>query len=235
MAIKDLPKTERPREKAVRYGFDILSNIELFALIIGSGTKGYSALDIAYELVHKNNGLANLVKLPYQDFLRIKGLSKANALKIGATFELFRRLNGLVNEEVEKIDESVIFNKYSVTLQKFDQEVLGIIILNRKKKLLAEKIIYIGTRTCITASMREIFKELLLAGGTYFYIFHNHPSENVLPSEQDIVFTSQVIRECSKYGFTMVDHLIISTNECYSFSKSALLDTIAFKKHLKDG
>ena len=223
MAIKDLPLIERPREKAMRYGFDVLSNIELFALIIGSGSKGFSALDIAHELVNKNNGLANLVRLPYQDFLNIKGLSKANALKIGAVFELFRRINSLVDDDIEIINEETVFTKYKISLQKYDQEVLGILVLNRKKKLLSEKIVYKGTRTGLSASIREIFKELLLVGGTYFYIFHNHPSGNVEPSEQDIIFTSQLVKECSRYGFIMIDHLIISNEEYYSFKKSVVI------------
>lgn len=221
--IRDLPKTERPREKAMRYGFDILSNVELFALIIGSGSKGVSALDIAYQLVNKNNGIANMINLPYQDYLKVRGLSKANALKICAIFELFRRINGLINENEEKIDSELIFKKYSINFQNYDQELLGIIVLNRKKKLLSEKIVYKGTRTNLSASIREIFKELLLAGGTYFYIFHNHPSENVKPSQQDIIFTSQLISECNKYGFTLVDHLIISSSECYSFKESGII------------
>lgn len=220
MGIKDLPITERPREKAMRYGFDILSNVELLALIIGSGSKGVSALDIAYELVNKNNGLANLIKLPYQDFLKVKGLSKASALKIEAVFELFKRINNLIQDEVEVIDETTIFNKYRISLQQYDQEILGILILNRHKKLLCERIVYKGTKTGMAASIREIFKELLLVGGTYFYIFHNHPSGEVEPSRPDAIFTEQLIEECSKYGFTLVDHLIISNDKYFSFSKN---------------
>lgn len=222
MGIKDLPKNERPREKAVRYGLESLGNHELIALIIGSGTKGNSALDIAYELLESNNGLNNMSKKPYREFLRIKGLSDVSALKLGATFELFKRLDNFSAEEGAIITSEKIYQKYRIKLMSYDQEVLGIIILNRKRKILSEKIIYIGTKFGINTSIRDIFKELLMVGGHYFYLFHNHPSEDVKPSNQDIIFTRQVIMECSKLGFTMLDHVIISYNEYYSFKELSL-------------
>lgn len=223
MAIKDLPLNERPREKALRYGFESLGNHELIALIIGSGTRGNSALDIAYELLISNNGLSNLSKLPYQDFLRIKGVSEISALKLGATFELFKRLENFSPEEGAEIDSVKVYKKYRIKLMSYDQEILGIIVLNRKRKILSEKIIYKGTKNGINTSIRDIFKELLFVGGHYFYLFHNHPSENVEPSKQDVIFTGEVIKECSKLGFTMLDHIIISYKEFYSFKTGELI------------
>ena len=142
MSIKDLPLNERPREKAIRFGFESLGNYELIALIIGSGTKGSSALDIAYELLQSNNGLSNLSKLPFQDFLRVKGVNEISAVKLGAVFELYKRLDDFSPEEGANINSEKIFQKYRIKLMNYDQEILGIIVLNRKHAILAEKIIY---------------------------------------------------------------------------------------------
>lgn len=226
MAIRDLPINERPREKALRYGFDELSNYELIALIIGSGTKGHSALDIAYDLIYKNNGLSNLINLPYQEFLNVKGIKEISALKLASTFELVKRMTKYDIDESEEITSDFIYRRYRFKLLNYDQEVLGIVVLDKKKNLLKEKIIYKGTKYGINTSIRDIFKELLLVKGAYFYLFHNHPSEEVNPSPQDVIFTAEVIRECSKLGFTMLDHIVIGPDRYYSFkNQTSIKDT----------
>ncbi len=223
MGIKDLPKNERPREKALRFGLESLGPHELIGLIIGSGTRGNSALDIAHQLLETNNGIHNLSRKAYQDFLTIKGLSEISALKLGAVFELFRRLESFNPDDGGKLDSHTIFEKYRIRWMNCDQEILGIIVLNKKRRILSEKTVYIGTKYSITTSIRDIFKELLFAGGDFFYLFHNHPSDNVEPSEHDIIFTAEIIKECGRLGFTLIDHLIISYHEFYSFKEKEIV------------
>ena len=221
MGIKQLPKLERPREKALHYGLDTLSNNELLSIIISSGTKDKSALDISYELLNNYNGLFNLFNANYLEYTKIKGISKIKALKLGAIFELYKRISQS-EYDIKEVDISAnyIYDKYSKIIRGIKQEMFGIIILDSSKKIVREKMIYKGTRSDLAANYLDIFKEMIIADGKYFYIFHNHPEGNPIPSDKDILFTSGLIKECTRLSFHLIDHIIIGDKSYYSFLKS---------------
>jgi DNA repair protein RadC len=198
--IRDLPPLERPREKAIRYGIESLSNVELLAIIIGSGTKKNSALEIASKILSDKNGLINIFHCPYQDFIAYQGLNK---VAIG--------------------DEKTIYLKYAPTLAREVQEKIVIIVLNRQKKIVYEHILSIGSENNVSCSMRDILRILVLNKGTYFYLIHNHPGNIIEPSEADIAFTSSIIAEAKRIGFSLLDHLIIGEKGAYSFKTNAFL------------
>ena len=218
MGIKELPKLERPREKALLYGLEKLSNVELIAILIGSGTKDRSALDISYELLDTYKGIFNLSNAPFLDLTKTKGISKITAIKLGAVFEIYKRISQSEYQETNiTISQNYIYTKYSKIIQGDTQEILGVIILNGNKKVIREKLLYKGTKVELSASYLEIFKEVLIADGKYFYIFHNHPEGNPYPSDKDIIFTSGLIKEAIKLKIKMIDHIIIGKNSYFSF------------------
>jgi len=222
--IKDLPVLERPREKAMRYGVESLSDVELLAIIIGSGTKDHSALDIAQKIISDKKGLSNVFNCPYQDFIIFQGVNKTSAIKLSATFELGKRFQiGKAENEDSIVDSSMIYQKYAPQLIGQSQEKIVIITLNRQKKIVQERILSIGSENNVSCSIRDILRILVLNKGTYFYLVHNHPGNSMEPSQQDIAFTSSIISEAKRIGFNLIDHLIIGDGGAYSFKTNGLL------------
>lgn len=218
--ISDIPKNQRPREKAVRYGFDTLSDAETLAIIISSGTREASAIDLANEILSNFGGLYNTITKPYEEFLKFKGIKQATATKLSAVFEIAKRYNSLriTNiENDENVDAENLFRKYVNSLAKFDHEVFIIIVLNKRKKIVFERTLFEGSEMEVSFSTRDVVKTVLSHNGYYFYVIHNHPSGDVLPSKQDIYLTSSLMKVCSSVGICLLDHLIIGKNRYYSF------------------
>lgn len=216
--IKSLPTLERPREKAFHYGVDRLSDHELIAILIGSGTVDSSALDIAYKMLSDHKGLLNLVQKPFSDLLHFKGIGKSKAVKIIAAFEIAKRFNSLksINEDLP-VSSNEIYERYKYHVTGVYQECLRLIILNNKRKIIHEVNLYQGNETSVNCSWRQIIQQVLIHNGKYFYIVHNHPSGNHSPSKEDIEFTTTLIKESQKLKIKLLDHLIISDNGYFSF------------------
>ncbi len=216
--IKSLPTLERPREKAFHYGVDRLSDHELIAILIGSGTVDSSALDIAYKMLSDHKGLLNLVQKPFSDLLHFKGIGKSKAVKIIAAFEIAKRFNSLksINEDLP-VSSNEIYERYKYHVTGVYQECLRLIILNNKRKIIHEVNLYQGNESSVNCSWRQIIQQVLIHNGKYFYIVHNHPSGNHSPSKEDIEFTTTLIKESQKLKIKLLDHLIISDNGYFSF------------------
>ena len=216
--IQDLPTLDRPREKAFHYGIDTLSNLELLALIIGSGYKDNSAIDVAYGLFKDNCGLVDIANKSEKDLLKYKGIGKAIAIKIIATFEMAKRYQKAKMEVTPQvIDQTFLFNKYSPLISNSQQEHVFLVVLNKKKQMCYEVNLYKGSHSKVVFSIRDILKEVISHDGVYFYIIHNHPSQNPNPSEEDIAFTSELLIDAKKIGLYLLDHLIITKDSYYSF------------------
>ena len=220
MKILDLPIQERPREKLTRYGVESLSNVELLAIIIGSGTKKKNVMDIAYDLL-KEKGLLGLFSTPYKELEKIEGISKVNSMKLASVFELSNRISMMkVENESSVINADYIFKKYQQTLMTYHQEVMGLIILDKKSNVITERILYKGTNNNIYTSNKDIFREMFVHGGSKFYIFHNHLGDSSFPSDADITFTIALIKEAKRYDLELVDHIIISRKDYFSFKEA---------------
>ena len=217
--IIDLPYLDRPREKALRYGIEKLSDYELIALLISSGTKEESAADIAYTMISQNNGLINVINKPLNDLLSFKGIGKAKAIKIKAAFEIAKRCQSPSKYDKEKVDSSyAIIQRYRpLFIANSYQENLYLVILDWKKRIIHEMNLYRGNESSVSYSNRQIIQQVLMHNGHFFYVIHNHPSGSLEPSEGDVFFTASLINECRKFKIKMIDHLIISSNGYYSF------------------
>ena len=220
MKILDLPIQERPREKLTRYGVESLSNVELLAVIIGSGTKTKNVMDIAYDLL-KEKGLLGLFNTPYKELEKTEGISKVNSMKLASIFELSNRISRMkVENESSVINADYIFKKYQQTLMTYHQEVMGLIVLDKRSHIIAERILYKGTNNNIYTSSKDILREIFVHGGSKFYIFHNHHGDSSFPSDADITFTIALIKEAKRYDLELVDHVIISRKDYFSFKEA---------------
>lgn len=210
MKISDIPQNLRPREKALQYGIEELSDQELLAIIIGSGVYGHSALDIAGELLQTYaSSLDALSNTNYQSLLGHLGLKKSIALRLLATFEFHKRLISNRYQKVSKIEsvEQVHFRyKY---LENFDQEVLILLMLDLKGRIIKEKTLYKGTFDSFSIDVKQIIQELILAKAKSFYLIHNHPDEEPYPSEEDILATKVIEKASKNLSVKLVNHLII--------------------------
>ena len=218
--IKSLPTLERPREKALRYGLNELSDYELLAILLGSGYKGENVMELAFSLLSKYGGLENLINIPFSELKKNKGIKNAKALNLEAIFEFHRRLLFKKYEQNDEIiDAEYLYNKYYPVLGRANQEQIIVVVLSKYKKIIHESILFKGGEDGVQISLSEIIKEVMSYGGKYFYLIHNHPNGSHQPSKQDTMATSYLFAESRRMKIPMLDHIIISINGYYSFKK----------------
>lgn len=218
--IQDLPILERPREKATRYGIETLSDQELLSVVIGSGYHGGNAHEIAGKLLSSSNGLLGLSNRSYSSLLAEKGIKETRALLISAIFEIHKRINAKELEAFPQVSTEYLYNKYHRELLGVDQEVLIIVLLDYRKRIIYETTLYKGTENNVIFSYKDIWRELYRRNAKSFYLIHNHPSHSHAPSVQDVVFTQEMFRESRRIGIPLVDHIIIGQDGFYSFQKN---------------
>lgn len=218
--IKTLPKLDRPREKALRYGITSLSDSELLAVLLNNGYKGNNILEISTSLLSKYGGIVGLLNIPIIELKKNKGIKDVGALKISLIGEFYRRIEEKNNiTENEIIDDKYLYNKYKSRFFLSNQEYLLLVILNRRKRIIYETTIYKGQADSIRIDFKDIYKELAKYDGKNFYLIHNHPSGDCSPSEEDINSTLDIISQCHKMRVKLLDHIIIGDGCYYSFRK----------------
>lgn len=217
MRIKNLPISERPREKAIRFGIDKISNAELIAIIIGSGTKNHSALEIANKLLIESCGLDCLNNYSYLDFKNIKGINNANAIKLAACIEFAKRITNTNFENSRKLDINALIDKYFRIFHDKNNEEIAIIILNKQNYIICDRIIAIGNEESLSCSPSIILRNIIKINGAHFLILHNHPEGISEPSQADISFTVNLIKMCEQFKIKLIDHIIIAKDDYYSF------------------
>ena len=210
MRISDIPENLRPREKALQYGIEELSDQELLALIIGSGVRGHSAIDIAGELLSTYAySLEALSNTNYQSLLGHLGLKESIALRLLATFEFHKRLISNRYQKITKIDnEEQVYFRYRY-LENYDQEVLIILMLDLKGRIIKEKELYKGTFDSFSIDVKQVIQELILAKAKSFYLIHNHPDEEPRASEEDILATKVIEKASKNLSIKLLNHVVI--------------------------
>lgn len=218
MKITDIPLNLRPREKALTYGIEELSDQELLALIIGSGGANNSALEIANDLLSSYfNSMYSLSNTNIASLMEHKGLKKGYALRLMATFEFHHRLNSPKYQKQEQIKSpEEVYMRYQY-LENYDQEVLLLIMLDSKNRMKQEKLLYKGTFDSFSIDVRQIVQEIILAKAKSFILIHNHPDEESKPSNNDVIATKVIEKTAKELGINLVDHIIIYRGGFYSF------------------
>jgi len=224
MKLKDLPLNDRPRERLIQNGVKGLSNEELIAIIINTGTINNSSKVIANNILSLVTSVTNLDTINYQQLIKIRGIKQAKATKILAAIELGLRISNhnshIVNLQIKSSTD--IYNYYKNILCKEKQECFYCVYLDNKKHILADKLLFKGTINYSVVHPREIFKEAYLLSASAIICIHNHPSGNEKPSDEDTLITNK-INEISKiFGIKLLDHIIIGNNY-YSFFENDLI------------
>ena len=214
--IKDLPIEYRPREKAYRYGIEELTDVELLAIVIGNGSKGNSALEIAYQIMKDKITLSNLLFTDFQTLTKYYGINKNTAIKLGAVFEMFKRFNKRndTREHVETLED--LIDRISGHFVNQATEKVLVVALDRKKRIVLEKCIHSLSESGIQLSSKNIFKEVIKSGSNSFYIIHNHVDDDCKPSREDLLFYEHLANSSKKLGLHLIDSLIYTTTKVYS-------------------
>ncbi len=223
--IKSWAKDDRPREKLLLKGAAALSDAELLAILIGSGNKERSALDLAREILEKaKRNLQELGRQSTKELMAIKGIGEAKAIAITAAMELARRRQGgnILEKPVIRTSRDAA-NILQPMLADYAQEAFCVLFLNRSNKVNHAEIISTGGISGTFADPKIIFKKALEYQAVNILICHNHPSGNLKPSNADIDLTKRIITIAQLLEIRVMDHLIVSEEGFYSFADEGLI------------
>jgi len=207
--IRELPEGERPRERLLRQGGSSLADSELLAVLIRTGRKGVSAIQMAMDVLRENGGLSGLLTATPHS-LRRNGLGPAKAASLLAAVELGRRLAREQLLDREPLSRPVDVARYlALRYHTSDQEVMGALFLDARSLLLGEREMFRGTLSRISVEPREILRECLQRGASSIYLFHTHPSGDPEPSAEDLLFTRRMAEAAEIVGLRLVDHVVL--------------------------
>ena len=222
MKIKDLPVTERPRERLIEFGSNSLSNEEVLAIILKQGTKNKSVKEIAIDLLNSVNNISELENITLEKLTNIKGIGQANALTLLASIELGKRIFLKDNNIKHTLANSKdIYNYMKYLLNNKKQEYFYCLYVNNKKELIERKLLFMGTVNRSTVHPREVFKNAYLTSASGIICVHNHPTGDINPSNEDIFFTESIVEIGKISGIPVLDHIIVGNDSYYSFHDSS--------------
>ena len=212
--IKELPSAERPYEKLEQYGAKALTNAELLAIIIKTGTKDETAVGLAQKVLKLNtdekDNLKFLCDLTVEEFTKIKGIGKIKAIQLKAVCELATRINSVSSYKEKQILRPKDIAEILMERTRFEkQEILKVAMLNNKNKLIRIKEIAKGGGNFVAATIRSILNEAVKIEAAKIILIHNHPTGDPTPSKQDIEFTKNVEQASKILGIQLLDHIVI--------------------------
>lgn len=218
--IKALAEDDRPREKLLSLGRHTLSDAELIAIVLGSGNREETAVQLAQRMLSDNqNNINQLAKLSIGDYKRYKGVGVVKAINIAAAFELGRRRTDSSTIEKVKITSSnTAYNLFQKRLSDLPHEEFWILILNRANQVIKEENISKGGISGTVVDVRLICKSAIENNASGIVMAHNHPSGQIVPSEQDKQITAKLKEALKLFGISLLDHIIIGDRKYYSFS-----------------
>ncbi|MDP4162432.1 MAG: DNA repair protein RadC [Bacillota bacterium] len=224
LMIRDYPQDERPRERFMKHGPSSLSNHELIALLLRTGTKDESVLQLSNRLLSQFEGLRLLKAATLEEITAIKGIGAAKAIQLLAAVELGRRVANLSYNDRYVIRSPEDGANFVMNDMRFlSQEHFVCLYLNTKNQVLHKQTIFIGSLNASIVHPREVFKEALKRSAASIICIHNHPSGDPAPSREDIEVTKR-LAECGKIiGIDVLDHLIIGENKFVSLKEKGYL------------
>ncbi|WP_044894830.1 RadC family protein [Bacillus alveayuensis] len=220
LMIRDFPENERPRERLISDGPESLANHELLAILLRTGTKDESVLQLANRLLNHFEGLRLLKDATIEEITSIKGIGTAKAVQILAAIELGRRISRLQYDERYVIRSPEDGAKYVMEDMRFlSQEHFVCLYLNTKNQVIHRKTVFIGSLNASIVHPREVFKEAIKRSAASIICAHNHPSGDPTPSREDIEVTKRLV-ECGRMiGIELLDHLIIGDRKFISLKE----------------
>jgi DNA repair protein RadC len=221
--IRDMAEFDRPRERLIQIGAEVLSTAELLAIILRSGTMGESALRVAERLLIEFNHLPGLSRATITELMNVKGVGDAKAAEIKAALEIGRRLVASAPEERPKVttpDDA--FHLLKSEMMFLDQEQLRLILLDTRNRVIRTPTIYVGSLNTSVIRVGELFRAAIRENSAAFIVAHNHPSGDPSPSPEDINVTRQIVQAGKLLDVDVLDHIVIGHNRFVSLKQRGL-------------
>jgi len=224
LILRDVPNEERPRERMQRFGAHALSNAELLAILLRTGTYAESAVRLAQRVLKESGGLRQLADTSVEQLMQIKGIGPAKALQLQAGIELGRRLARTSIEERAVIrSPQDVANLMTEELRYFQKEHFVCLFLNTKNHVIAQETMSIGSLNASIVHPREVFRAAIKRSSASIICVHNHPSGDPTPSPEDIQITRRLIESGELLGIEVLDHIIIGDQQFVSLKEQGLI------------
>ena len=224
MSIKDWPETERPREKLISLGAVQLSDAELLALVVRSGGKGKSAIDVARALLNDFGSLTQIFLASQEEFCRSNGLGLVSFVQLQAMLELSKRHLHEQLAERDALTSSELTRQYlRARLRHYEHEVFACLYLDNQHRVVKLEELFTGTIDGAAVYPREVVKRCLRNNAAAVIFAHNHPSGVAEPSQADIAITTRLTSALNTIDVRVLDHVVVGRNEAVSFAERGLL------------
>ncbi|NDI34034.1 RadC family protein [Chengkuizengella sediminis] len=222
--LRDVPENDRPRERMLQYGAQVLSNAEIIAILLRTGSFDESAITLAQKVLKKFGGLRHLVDASTEQLIEMKGIGPAKALQIQAGIELGRRLAKSKLEHHITIRSPEDAAKYMMEdLRYLQKEHFICLFLNTKNQLIAQETLSMGSLNASIVHPREVFRAAIKRSSASIICVHNHPSGDPTPSSEDIEITNRLLEAGQVIGIEVLDHLIIGDQNFISLKERGLM------------
>ena len=224
--VRDLPPEERPREKLLAYGPGALSNAELLAILLRSGTRKKSVLRIAEEILAriKEQGLVGMVHISVAELAKIDGVGKVKAATLQAAIELARRLAVQQSAKIQMITGPEDVARYAMPHYRFEQkEHFAVLLLNTKNHVIAMPEVSVGSLSASVVHPREVFRAAIDHAAAAMILLHNHPSGDPTPSREDIAVTERLVKAGKIMDIPVLDHVVLGRDRFISLKEKGLL------------
>ena len=222
--IKDLPSDERPRERLMQLGAEALSNRELLAVLLRTGTRCHSALDVADRLLADFQSIRSLAEASVEELCVVPGIGNSKAVHLLAAFELAKRLQHHRTDVLDVIQNpGDAADLVMEDMRRLDREHFVVLMLNTKHHVMARKVVSIGHLNGSLVHPRELFKEVIRRSSAAVILVHNHPSGDPTPSEEDLAVTRRLVEAGNLLGISVLDHVIVGEKRYVSLREKGFL------------
>ena len=219
MKIKDLPSQNRPRERFLKQGASALSDSELLAIILRTGTKDANIIDVSNNLLNKYK-LEHLFDCSLKELEEIKGIGQSKAMQILAISELSKRYNQIKSPNFKIKSAKDVFDVLKETLKEEKQENFICLLLNNQNNIIKQELVVKGILDAAIVDPRQIFKSAIKNSAAKIILVHNHPSGNPEPSEEDLDLTKKIIDAGDLLGIKVLDHVIVAKDAYWSWQEN---------------
>jgi DNA repair protein RadC len=225
LSIKKWAEEDRPREKMLKHGFAALSNAELIAILIGSGNRNESAVELSRRILADfDNNIDKLSNTSVEALIQYNGMGQAKAINVLAALELGKRRQLLPKNQIKKITSSAdVYNVMARYLEKLPHEEFWVLFLNRANNIIDKAFVSKGGISGTVVDVRVIIKQAIDKQVSSLILVHNHPSGNLNPSKADIDITRKISEAANFFELKVLDHIIISRNGFKSFADEGLI------------
>ena len=229
MKIKSLPRDERPVEKTLCKGASALSNSELLAILLGSGTRDKSAIGLAEDIISKDKaGISYLAESSVQELMSISGIGQSKAARIMAAVELGKRISTAPRVKRMGVESSDDIARMFIEDMRYEKrEVVKALLLNPRGEIISIETVSVGELTSTLVHPREVFSQAVKKSAAGIVFVHNHPSGNPEPSQEDIKTTERLVACGKLLGIVVIDHIVIGDGRYCSMQSLDLLDSPA--------